>query len=766
MSLIWKSPLNLFLAISLSSLIGPQLPSFSQQSDRYLLAQAQLTQLDRAELVNLYRRSSELYQQEKFVEALKPLQQALKLSRQMGNRLEEMKAVISLGFVHFSIGQKDIASEYANEFLKALQIHSELAVAYLQFYEIEYSIYKAEYDWRRNNHKKIEYLEIYRDNSLYKNHQIQRTILYYLGMFYWNEDRKKASEIFRQSWSLEKTIPKLPDNIRKEEASNFMNFTCGTRLLAMSCEPNIQRTLNIARELKESDLERAVLERLARLYQQNEKYKEYLQISQQLIKFPESDLRELFFGIGVSYFRLGDYEQAISYYDLALQDYSVLNNKYGQHKQYDFQIDSYLKSVLFDSLGDSYRYLRDYNKAITYYQKSLELKPSAQTLISLGAVLLESGKIDDADKNIMAGMRIWNAVDARQGRKSDEYFIIHGESPEPADSPRPPREIQWDLRPYSLAQQLFVSRNDTSRALEFSEITRALSLLQLIRMPSSRRVELSKYQGFHASFTRSTLGNAQQVQEIAKAHNASLVEYSIIYDDKALLRGQVKVSQLFMWVVKPSGEINFRRKDFGNYQQIEGDLQSLVVNSRHAVITRSSNTNSLQALSVGNYVKLKDDLPNWQPWQIVATNHTKQTLTLTHPTFEAGVTVERPVTDVVRDLTSTRTIDPQLQQLYQLLIAPIADLLPTDPNAQVIFIPQGELSFVPFPALQQPDGTYLIEKHTILTAPSIQVLDLTRQQRNRLREGNSLVVGIPRNAVVTRLGRLALSYRAETQYPR
>ncbi|NES01257.1 MAG: CHAT domain-containing protein, partial [Symploca sp. SIO1B1] len=87
----------------------------------------------------------------------------------------------------------------------------------------------------------------------------------------------------------------------------------------------------------------------------------------------------------------------------------------------------------------------------------------------------------------------------------------------------------------------------------------------------------------------------------------------------------------------------------------------------------------------------------------------------------------------------------RLQQLHQLLIEPIAELLPKNPNEHVIFIPQGELFLVPFPALQDNFGKYLIEKHTILTAPSIQVLNLTRKQRNRIGDEGSqaLVVGNP-----------------------
>ncbi|WP_367275304.1 CHAT domain-containing protein [Microcoleus sp. CAWBG58] len=71
-------------------------------------------------------------------------------------------------------------------------------------------------------------------------------------------------------------------------------------------------------------------------------------------------------------------------------------------------------------------------------------------------------------------------------------------------------------------------------------------------------------------------------------------------------------------------------------------------------------------------------------------------------------------------------------KLYNLLIAPIANELPQDPNAHVVFIPQDSLFLVPFAALQDPEGHYLIEKHTILTAPAIQVLDTTHKRRQQV----------------------------------
>jgi CHAT domain-containing protein len=57
-----------------------------------------------------------------------------------------------------------------------------------------------------------------------------------------------------------------------------------------------------------------------------------------------------------------------------------------------------------------------------------------------------------------------------------------------------------------------------------------------------------------------------------------------------------------------------------------------------------------------------------------------------------------PTQEALQDAEAKAT--KRLQQLHQLLIEPIGDLLPTDPNAHVIFIPQARLFLAPFPALQ------------------------------------------------------------------
>ena len=73
-----------------------------------------------------------------------------------------------------------------------------------------------------------------------------------------------------------------------------------------------------------------------------------------------------------------------------------------------------------------------------------------------------------------------------------------------------------------------------------------------------------------------------------------------------------------------------------------------------------------------------------------------------------------------------------LRGLYDVLIAPAADLLPEDANRPVIIVPHDILWSVPFAALARSSGDpprnrYFIEDHALLYAPSLEVLRLVRE---------------------------------------
>lgn len=183
-----------------------------------------------------------------------------------------------------------------------------------------------------------------------------------------------------------------------------------------------------------------------------------------------------------------------------------------------------------------------------------------------------------------------------------------------------------------------------------------------------------------------------------------------------------------------SGEATSWR-NLGNAYRCLGQYQRAIEYSRksleiaRAIGIRKRDFNPTLKIDPGDLVKLHDDAPNWEPWQVISVDQTHNILSLCQSSWPPGLSIPRPAIDVAEKVESSLTNHPRLQKLHQLLIEPIADLLPTDPAAKIIFIPQRELFFVPFSALQDAAGKYLIEKHTILTAPAIQIMELTSQKR-------------------------------------
>jgi CHAT domain-containing protein len=224
---------------------------------------------------------------------------------------------------------------------------------------------------------------------------------------------------------------------------------------------------------------------------------------------------------------------------------------------------------------------------------------------------------------------------------------------------------------YNLLQQILIAENNPEAALEIAERGRGRAFVELLAQRLSPKAALE-------SKANSQPPTIEQIQQIARTQNATLVEYSLIPDEEFKVQGKQRgqASELWIWVVQPTGKVAFRKVDlkFLRQQQQQG-----------AKIPPPA---SLEEL-VNECLQF-----------------------LEGPRIRRGETARK--------------------QLYQLLIEPIAEFLPTDPNAPVIFIPQESLFLLPFAALQDAEGRYLIEKHTTLTAPAIQVLDLTHQQQQRL----------------------------------
>jgi CHAT domain-containing protein len=344
--------------------------------------------------------------------------------------------------------------------------------------------------------------------------------------------------------------------------------------------------------------------------------------------------------IGSAYANLGEKDLAWEYFQKAIKlarayplfEYSVLSQAASfqkQQQQYDLAINYYKQAAA--SANKSNQKLDEaniYRQLGTLYSSRKNL-PEATTAFYSAIKVYESIRVDLTDKNQIS-------------------------------------IFETQAQVYRLLQEALVAQNKYEEALEVSERGRARAFINLLAARQSQAQNKS-------NIPEILPPTIKDIQKIAKQQNATFVEYSI------------KDRNIYIWVVKPTGEINFRKVDFNANTAL-----------KEIVTTALDSIGATRGLTV------------------VAPENKKP---------EANAT-------------------QKLKALHELLITPIAQYLPKNPNERVIFVPQNELFLIPFPALQDNQGKYLVEKHTILTAPSIQLLQLTHERRPSSSEG-ALVVGNP-----------------------
>ena len=592
------------------------------------------------------------------VKAIEYWQQSLVIAREMKDREGEGNALGNLGIAYHYLGNYAKAIEYWQQ---SLVIAREIQNRHKE--GVGLGNLGGAYHYLGNYAKAIEYTQ----QSLTIAREIQDrhsegSALNNLGIAYRSlGEYAKAIEYAQQSLAIAREIQN-----RQGEGRALGNLGGAYHYLgnyAKAIEYR-QQELAIAREIKDREGEGLVLTALGTAYDSLGNYAKAIDYAQQSLaiarEIKDREGEGIALGtLGNAYGSLGNYAKAIEYTQQQLAIAREIKNREGEGNA-------------LGNLGIAYFYLGNYAKAIEYTQQSLTIAREIQdrqgeglALNNLGATFLKAGNPTEAEKMLVNGIQVWESMRQMLGSNdANKVSIFEGQT-----------------MTYRTLQQVRVAQNNPIAALEIAERGRARAFVDLLteRLSSGSTTPVIN-----------TSPNQDQIRQIAKAQNATLVQYSIIYDNFEIQgKSETRESAIYIWVIQPTGEIAFRQVDLKPlWQQHNASLTNLIIGNQEFLAVRS-----------------RSSLGSTQP-------------------------------------------QPDLPTLHQLLIDPIASLLPKDPNARVIFIPQGSLFQVPFPALQDANGTYLIQKHTILTAPSIQVLALTRQQREKLAQkpvnsGNALVLGNP-----------------------
>ena len=409
--------------------------------------------------------------------------------------------------------------------------------------------------------------------------------------------------------------------------------------------------------------------------------------------------------LGLAYFSLGDYERAIDFQQQALEIALQIGDRHGE-------------AASLGNLGNAYYSLGDYERAIGFLQQTLDInrqignrQGEANSLGNLGNAYYSLGDYEHAIDFHQQHLDIARQIGGRQGESislhnlgvayrdladlatAAGYFQASAQVQESLHSSGLADANRLSLLDsqqvtYRLWQQTLIEQDQPERALEVAERGRAQALTASVAR--SLITEGNE-------FVTPTPPDLEAIQAIAAAQNATLVEYSV------LLSGRI-----YIWVIQPDGTLHFAETAAAALAETAEVFMTLGQNPRGGDSPETPLNTLVQA--------------------------TQAALTVRGGSADASAQVSR------------QQLASHLQQLYAVLIAPIAQWLPEDDTQRVIFIPHRELFRIPFAALQDDAGNYLIEKHTLLTAPSIQSLALARQHQQRLQKTNTtdaLIVGNP-----------------------
>lgn len=634
-----------------------------------------------------------------FSKATESYEQSLNISREIKDRQLEGIAIYHLGFVHQFLGNNSKAIEF---YKQSLRISKEIQHRNLQLHNL-YHLGFA-YSDLGNRVQALEYLpEALIIAQETQDTELKMKVLNSLGLVYhYLGDSNLAVDCHHKSLIIAQKRKDLYGEFNSLFNLGLNSETMGDFGKALKL---YEHSLTIAREIEDRKLEAQALSNLGVTYRAlgNETkaiayYEQSLTIDRE-IKNREGEGKVLG-NLGNIYRSFGNYEQAIDYHQQCLaiaqerqdrdEESAALNNlgldyedlqdynKSLNYHQQNLAITQEIKYRLGEAkalgnIGNIYYRLQDYDKAIDYHQQCLIIAQAIQNreeegIIhnNLGVFLLKIGDFIFAEKQLFAAIKIQESIRLSLGSNDANKISI----------------FDKNASAYRFLQQVLIAQSKKENALEIAERGRARSFVELLAE------RLSPQSANQSNIYPISI---QKIQQLAQSYNATLVEYSIIYDDLG------EEQNIFIWVIKPTSEIIFCKVDIKYLNQQNTSLSDLVNQTR-------------EYIGVSKFQ---------------------------HKTYN---------TESLENFRSHNQGSIKLQQLHQLLIHPIAHLLPSDPNIPLFFVPQDTLFLIPFPALQDAEGKFLIEKHTIVTAPSIQVLELIQKRSTQVSDISldTLVVGNPK----------------------
>ncbi len=487
--------------------------------------------------------------------------------------------------------------------------------------------------------------------------------------------------------------------------------------------------------------------------------------------------------ISRAYYNLGDYEQAIIYANKALRQEKTLKNtkdllssfyfpignikeghshvmigialnKLGKLKEAEKYIEQAVKifeairqkSILQTDINEVLKLFENQVRATSLLQKNLLFQNKSEAALSMSEwgrsrLLLEESTIPKG----LSSNEKYDAIIGSLFNEAIDLFIYYKYPNVPANF----RQSIKDKFIVSKKEECLASGKEENCWKVFLK-NNSSSFNKKFITENTLGVNL-----FYRSIVKPKIKppNVEQLKQIARSQQKTIVEYSIV-SETTFFHNNATSIELLEKMINSSSSIDLSNRnpsviDFlRGYKRNDYPILSAIASSVKAfdhtfipwnifpgkeeklVIWVIKPTGEIQT----RQIDLKNKNINFK--ELVANTRRSMGLERSMAVFSEQGSIRNP---------SAIQTKNNLKKLHQLLIEPITDLLPNDPEAKVVFVPHKQLFLVPFAVLIDSNDKYLIEKHTIITAPSIQALKVTREKQQKLPKNNKLavVVGNP-----------------------
>ena len=649
-----------------------------------------------------------------YVKAEKYLQKALVITKKIGDKQGEASSYGNLGTVFQSLGEYVKAEEYHR---KALVIRKEIgdkegeASSYGNLGTVFLSL--GEYVKAEEYHQKAlvirkEIGDKQGEASSYAN----------LGTVFQSlSEYVKAEEYLQKALVITKEIGN-----KQGEASSYGNLGTVFQFLGeyVKAEEYHQKAIVITKEIGDKKGEASSYGNLGTVFQSLGEYvkaEEYLQKALVIRKeIGDKKGEALSYGnLGTVCKSLGEYDKAEEYLQKALVITKEIGNKQGEASSYGnlgtvFQslgeyvkAEEYHRKALvirkeigdkegeatdYGNLGTVFQFLGEYVKAEEYYKKSLTISKANgymfgqfQCHANMAWAFLLQGNIHEAVSSLSLSIGLLEKIRGFL-RNVDEYKISlldeHGS-------------------PYLLLSALYCANGKPYEALYVVELGRARALADIMSAQYSLEKEISVN-------PQSLVG----IEKIMKKETNSTCLYISYYEQ-----------QIFLWILKPSTGIVLRQVDisdcFSNKKvpSVGNVFEDIALRNFHILPHDDCEDRSLLSTNVGHLPHVSSEKNCLDACRLVEQEEDENQ----HPE------------------------PPTLAQCYQMIIAPVADLLG---EPEIIIVPDRVFFRVPFAALKDENTKYLSESFRIRIVPSLTTLKLIQNSpADYHSQTGALIVGEP-----------------------